>query len=333
MKHEASGIEKSWNQFVKDAGGSFLQSFEWGALQEQLENRIERVRGTNFQALAIKRKLPFGMRYLYVPRGPIFSKSNFTEADLNYFISSLKEKIHSGDQPIFLRIEPELLDTPACADMLQRVGFRHVESIQPKETIILDLKKKDEELLATMDHDTRYAIRAANRRGVLVTRARTAEEKKVAFSSFWKVFHETNERHGLAAYQQTYYEEVARLVGDCVSEIFLAYVNAKPIAAALIVQFGTRATYLFAGSSEGFGRFNAPTLLLWEAMRAAKGERCAEFDLWGMSRNNPKWEGITSFKKSFGGREIRYLGAWDLPFDKIRYNIYRLTRVLRRGFP
>jgi lipid II:glycine glycyltransferase (peptidoglycan interpeptide bridge formation enzyme) len=79
-----------------------------------------------------------------------------------------------------------------------------------------------------------------------------------------------------------------------------------------------------------------PTYLLqWEAMRWARARGCDEYDLWGIPDAEPEkleaeftrrsdglW-GVYRFKRGFGGRVARALGAWDRPYSPILYAAYR----------
>ena len=41
------------------------------------------------------------------------------------------------------------------------------------------------------------------------------------------------------------------------------------------------------------------------------------YDLWGLATG-----GIAHFKTGFGGREVRYIGAWDLVLDRLGRQVY-----------
>ena len=45
--------------------------------------------------------------------------------------------------------------------------------------------------------------------------------------------------------------------------------------------------------------------------------RCEAYDLWGLATG-----GIAHFKTGFGGREVRYIGAWDLVLDRLGRPVY-----------
>ena len=54
-------------------------------------------------------------------------------------------------------------------------------------------------------------------------------------------------------------------------------------------------------------------LLKWEAIRTSREQGATSYDLWGLATG-----GIAHFKTGFGGREVRYIGAWDLTLDPRR---------------
>lgn len=269
----------------------------------------------------VRNPLPLAFSYLYAPRGPFGAFSAASLRDL-----SARAREHADKKTLFLRIEPFEGENPALLAVLKGAGFSRVPSVQPRATRVLDLAPTEEELLKGMEHDTRYAIRVAGKRGVQVKATSAAEDLR-AFEAFWELFRATNERHGLKAFARAYYEGVAKLAN---AKIFLASREGVSIASAIILFYKGTATYLYAASRPAFGKFNAPSLVLWEAIRAAKRAECDVFDFWGISNENKRWAGVTAFKKSFGGREVSYVGTWDLPFKSLPYRAYMALRKILR---
>lgn len=315
--------KKFWNTEVA-FHPSFLQSWQWGELQKKIGRRVFRINVSGLFASAIEQKLPLGKKYLYVPHGPVIRKAE-SDSWIN-FIKAVRST-DSLKSAVFMRIEPlshEFLGKP-IQDVLKEAGFRPAKPVQPKSTLVIDLRKDEKEILEEMEHDTRYSIRAAEKRGVTVEFADGKDREKY-FNVFWEIFSETNRRHNLKAYPRTYYEEVVRLEGECSSKIAIAKVEGKTVGSAIFVYFNERVFYLFAGSLAGYGKFNAPTYLLWQAILDAKKSGYRYFDFWGISHENKNWEKITAFKKSFGGKEINYTGSWDYVFNKPFYFAYNLAK-------
>ena len=65
------------------------------------------------------------------------------------------------------------------------------------------------------------------------------------------------------------------------------------------------------------GESRANYLLKWEAIRSSREAGATSYDLWGLATG-----GIAHFKTGFGGREVRYIGAWDLVLDPLGRQAY-----------
>ncbi len=346
------------NDFALQNGGSFLQSFEWGEFQKSLGRKIWRIKNDDFQASIIQHRLPFGRNYLYCPRGPVF---DFQRSNLQNIIARLKEvRPPEMKGVIFFRIDPEVMMGQGSEDILKEFDFRKsFKEIQPKRTLILDLTKSENEILAGMHQKTRYNIRVAERHGVKFsifpsdfacerTRWRAGNSQfsinpKMSndqnFEIFWKLLEQTTKRDKFRPHPKNYYQKmlgtlsevespnISAISGGSTSEnksvakLFLAEYQNKIIAANIVIFFGNRATYLHGASDFEYRNLMAPYLLHWQQILEAKKGGLSEYDFWGIDEK--KWPGLTRFKKGFGGKELEYIGAWDLVFDKKLYRVYK----------
>jgi lipid II:glycine glycyltransferase (peptidoglycan interpeptide bridge formation enzyme) len=55
------------------------------------------------------------------------------------------------------------------------------------------------------------------------------------------------------------------------------------------------------------------------------------YDFGGIGEKG--WEGISRFKKGFGGFEVVYPGSFDLIYSPIWYNVYKQGRKLMKVIP
>jgi lipid II:glycine glycyltransferase (peptidoglycan interpeptide bridge formation enzyme) len=372
--------KNQFNEFVIRAGGSFLQSYEWGEFQEKIGAQIWRLgveEGGKLIAAAtiIKKRLPFGKSYCYCPRGPIgnFQFSIFPasagprQGGGNFqlvfdFLFDEIEKIAESEKVIFLRFEPlfEILNS--------KFEIRNSFDVQPSKTLILDLNKSEEELLANMHQKTRYNIKLAEKKGVKII-----EAGKEKFEDFWRLIDQTSGRDKFRPHGRDYYKAMLDIEGDFDNlpippyqgggnplvppleggleenallvkggvggfeegkkvnfiRLFFAEYEGKLITAGIFSFFGDTVTYLHGGSADEFRNVMAPYLLQWQVIKLAKSSGSRYYDFYGIDEN--KWPGVTRFKKGFGGAEVKYPGTFDLVFDRRWYSIYKMVRRIRRS--
>jgi lipid II:glycine glycyltransferase (peptidoglycan interpeptide bridge formation enzyme) len=72
------------------------------------------------------------------------------------------------------------------------------------------------------------------------------------------------------------------------------------------------------------GESRANYLLKWEAIRSSRVAGALTYDLWGLATG-----GIAHFKTGFGGREVQYIGAWDLVLDPLGRQAYEQAQAAR----
>jgi len=317
--------KKEWDNLIIKNSGEFLQSWAWGDFQQQIGRKVWRLAmgDSALFATIVKHNLLFGWSYLYVPRGPFFQNVSVLEI----FLREVR-KIAAEEKSIFLRIEPTCRDITPIKNEFKKFGFQKTASIQPKDTLVLDLTRSVDILLKEMQLQTRQHIRHAERRGVKIIKPTELSEKQKSFEDFYCLLEATAQRNHFKIYPKNYYRQILNLTGNFNAKILTAELNKKTISAAIFIFYGTTATYLYSASATGYGRFNAPSLVLWSAILEAKNMTFRNFDFWGISAVNRRWQGLTAFKKSFGGSEEHYIGTWDISLDKKFYLAYKVLKKL-----
>lgn len=334
-----------WNDFVLVNKGSFLQSFEWGKIQEELGRKVFRIwlideeideNQPIFAAQIVRHNLPFGKNYLYAPHGPIFRRGiidkiseigNFLDKKREYFSEFLNavKDLCQKENAVFLKVEPLLKSEMHLNYLLETALKKSGKEIQPSRTIILDLEKSEEELFLEMKSKTRYNIGLAERHGVKIIRCGESD-KEIYFEKFWKLLEETSKRDKFYLHSKESYNEILNIKSDYFkNELYLAVLDDDVLAGAIINFFNNKVVYLHGASSSVNRNIMAPYLLHWEIIKHAISKGFKKYDLWGISE---KWPGVTRFKRGFGGKEIQYLGAFDLIVDKKWYFLYSLARKI-----
>jgi lipid II:glycine glycyltransferase (peptidoglycan interpeptide bridge formation enzyme) len=248
---------------------------------------------------------------------------------------------------IFLKIDPDVaLGTgipdgeneasdpsgQAVRSELMRRGWREsADQIQFRNTVLLDLTPSEEELLARMKQKTRYNIRLAQKKGVVV-RTGTLNDLPMLY----KMYAETSVRDGFVIRDEGYYQTVWSLFlnsSEPSGEPLIAEVGDEAVAAIFVFYFASRAYYVY-GMSRNAHREKMPNYLLqWEAIKRAKVRGCTLYDLWGapevFDESDSLW-GVYRFKEGLGGKVVRTLGAWDFTPNPLWYKLYSdvMPRVL-----
>lgn len=288
---------------------SFLQSRQWQGMQEKLGVKTWWLEENNVRALVLKRNLPLGRSWLYIPRGPVGKMSQGLERKLI--------EIAEQENAIFVRVDPEI-QTPLAAPW--RKSEREV---QPSNTLILDLTKSEEELLGQMHQKTRYNIRLAQKKGVQVRFSKDISD----IEHFLKLSKDVSERTTFSYHPDNYYRAILR---TDLAEIALAEYQNQVLAAHVVISFGDTATYVHGASSSTQRDVMAPHLLQWETIKRAKEQGYKKYDFFGIApegadKNHP-WSGVTRFKIGFGGNRVDYIGAYDLVLNEGMYHVFNAVR-------
>jgi len=306
-----------------------LQTGEWGDVKSRFGWSVLRIRNSTAAAQLLFRRLPLGYCIAYLPRGPLGNPDAVFWQEV--------DAVCRQEKAILLKVEPDAWEEDLD---LSRSKF-HPEgltstTIQPRQTIVLDLQGGEGSVLARMKQKTRYNIHLAEKKDVVVEPWRD-------FTGFGKMMDITAERDSFGVHTPDYYrlvfEEFSK-IDAC--ELFCARFEGNPLAAVMVFRHGKRAWYLY-GASNNEERNRMPTYLVqWKAIQWAMEHGCQEYDLYGIpdakedeleenftSRSDGLW-GVYRFKRGFGGAVKRSVGAVDRIYSPRLYSLYQLALRLRR---
>jgi len=322
-----------WQRYLSARPNAhFLQTGEWGELKSAFGWEPVRLVANGIGAQVLFRKLPLGLTIGYVPKLGL-------EADSQSLMQELVEELDrlcGARHAIACKIEPDAWESagkePAAATALQGAAeIRQVSStrsIQPRRTLVVDLRRTEEQILGGMKPKCRYNVRLAGKKGVSV-------EPWADLGGFHRMLQATGKRDAFAVHSEEYYTrafEMFHPTGLC--ELFVARLEELPLASLMVFAHGRRAWYVYGGSTE-IERERMPNYLLqWEAMRWAKRQGCEEYDLWGVPdedestleaqfehRHHGLW-GVYRFKRGFGGELRRAVKAVDRVYQTWLYPLY-----------
>ena len=92
----------------------------------------------------------------------------------------------------------------------------------------------------------------------------------------------------------------------------------------MLVSCGNRVVEPFGGMTADGAAARANYLVKWEAIRSSRERGHRLYDMWGMAT-----PGIAHFKQGFGGREVRYPGAFDLVLRRATRSFFLAAQSAR----
>jgi lipid II:glycine glycyltransferase (peptidoglycan interpeptide bridge formation enzyme) len=267
------------------------------------------------------------------------------EAALACLVEGLRRLAREA-RAIAVKVDPPVSGEPAAA-ALRRAGFRPAPvpevgfgGTQPRAVMKTELLPDPEALLARFKPKTRYNIRLAEKKGIVVSGDTTPADLPV----FHALLEETAQRDGFHARDLAYYEALWEcLIERGLARLFLARHEGRAIAGAIDFILGRQCWYVYGASANALRELMPNHLLQWTMMCWAQRQGCRLYDFRGVALDRPGPEtplaGLARFKRGFAAEYVEYVGEWDLPLSPVLYGAFtflepRLRRArlkLRRG--
>lgn len=329
-------MKKNRDEFIQENSpcGGFLQSDSWIKFQSDFGIKNHNISDRNFWSNILEYKLPIVGNYFYIPRGPVREK-NIEKEELRGVMADLVE-LAKINKAAWIRIDNFDSRMKSIFKKNKNKVVKAPHDMQPKQLFIIDIEKKEEDILTGMKPKTRYNIKLAEKKGVEIRLIEDLRGNNNKIEKFLDLIEETGDRKGINFHPREYYRKMLKNIDNENLKLYVAIYKNKIIAGALLVIYGRIATYLHGASSDKNKNVMAPFLLQWEMIRAAKKLGATRYDFGGVSiddcdkKREKKWAGVTRFKKGFSRRAVpvEFSGSYDIIINPIRYWMYRfLQRV------
>jgi lipid II:glycine glycyltransferase (peptidoglycan interpeptide bridge formation enzyme) len=293
-----------WDAFVESSpNGAYPQLRAWADVKRAngWEPRLLLPERSAIGAQLLVRRLgPSPWAVGYAPRGPVAERFDTTA------VASLTERIRGisrQERLSHVTVDPEIEAPHPLTDSLRSEGWRQAAPIQPDRTRLVDLTGPEEALWSDLRSKWRQYVQKARRAGVTIEEAGAD-----ALGESYAIYAETARRAGFvhraeSAYRRTY--EAFTTGGR--ARLLFAVLDGQRVATLILFQCGRKVTEPYGGMTAAGADSRANYLLKWEALRSSKERGFGAYDMWGLSH-----AGIEHFKQGFGGREVHYIGAWEL---------------------
>ena len=276
--------------------------------------------------ILVRRPRPMPWAFAYAPRGPWRHVGHRTRS------RRFTERVRDGLAAVAGRVSATSGSTrdrgrrparsrrePSAARSAQRAGDRHRRSSRTP-TRIIDLRADEDALWGDLRKKWRqYVNKARSRRG-----HRRRWRRSTGCREFYAIYRETADRAGFLIRTEAAYRDVwdaYRPAGR--ARLLFAQTDGRRAARDAVPRAQRTAGRRAVRRDDRRRRASrAPTTCSSGRPSARSREAGAtSYDLWGLATG-----GIAHFKTGFGGREVRYIGAWDLVLDPLGRRAYELAQ-------
>ncbi len=304
-----------WNAPTKDAQGKTQNAPDGSSIDLQA-----------YWCLMIVKNAKRG-RYLEVPGGPLLDWRD--EAAVQAAFARLCA-IAKQEGCVFIRLRPQLRRGAGQESLLAAQGASPAPMhLHAEHTVMLDLTKSADDLLAAMRRQTRYEVRRAAKLGI-----------KVEWANSEEIFREFHQAQAVTAARQHFVPpDLDTLLAERTAfgdnaRIYIAKTaEDEPIAYGLILLDGAEAEYFEAASTDLNRKLPGSYALLWQVIQDLQKQKIQRFNLWGIApagQKNHRYAGVTTFKTGFGGEIVEFVPAQDIVIKRGRYLINLLIETIRK---
>ena len=232
---DENNIEKYSEFLSKHDRCSFMQSVEWGKVKSaSWKNEIVLAQDDNGNIIGsisvLIRKIPIFGNLMYSSRGPVCDIHD--ENVMKQLTDGVKE-LAKKYKAFVLKIEPDIKsDDKEFREIVKKLGYgikddakTFDQEIQPRYVFRLDIKNKTEdEIFKEFHQKTRYNVRLATKKGVVVKEG-TREDLK----DFHEIMKITGKRDDFIIRPLEYFEKMYDELGTH-AKLLMAYYDGKPIS-------------------------------------------------------------------------------------------------------
>ena len=318
----------TWEDLVSaHPEANFLQSWNWGEFHISLGKDVYRVAvNDTIQTVglytAVIERAKRG-NYVTVAGGPLL---NWDNTLLVEFVLTSLSKLARQTGCQFVRFRPQVVESLSIRTQLKKNGVKEAPMhLTADLTLQIDLKLSQEELLSQMKKNTRSTIRKAEKLGIETHFSQNPGE----INRFYKLQCQLAKRQGFVPFSKKFLtQQFEAFAQDNQVVLASSYYQDKLLAQAFVIFYNQEAVYHYGVSTEdNSNQLPGSYACQWAVMLEAQKRGCLRYNMWGIAPENEKnhrFAGVSLFKRGFGGDEVPYLPAHDIPTS--------LLYVITRGF-
>lgn len=318
---------------------NFQQSLEWGNVKTSWKKEVilsEDENGKIRGSLCVWiRKIPIFGNIMYSARGPV---CDIYDEEIIKDLKDGADLLAKKYKAFVLRVEPDILKSDEeFRKIITKYGFKikddskdFKDEIQPRFVFRLNLKgKTEEQIFAELHQKTRYNVRLATKKGVVIKEG-TRDDLK----AFHEIMIETGERDNFIIRSLEYFEKMYDEMAPNHMKLLMAYHDDKPISGIIPIMYGNKVWYLYGASSNKHRNLMPNYLLQWTMIQEAIKMGADMYDFRGVSgvvdESHPQY-GLYRFKKGFNADFTEFIGEIYIPYKPLVYKLYKFSEKTFRS--
>lgn len=330
--------DEAWDKLVLDVadGSHYMQSSVWAATKAHSQWPVSRIvpESSNTPPLQVFSRTVPGLGLLhYAPE-----VAGVTPENIPAITKQIRDHYRRG---LAFKLELYLPYSDELLGAFKANGWVRGNSVQPRDTVLVDLARSEEELFNSMKRRARYEVRVAQRNKVRVEKPAITQANLDKLS---KLIDITGERSGAFFrkhdYRNRYWQAFAKANQG---SLYFAYHDKDLLAAAYVIRYGKSAWYKDGGSVRDKSNLMGSRFLQWEIMRDLQTQGINRYDQSGIPAKEEletsSLKGLYTFKTGFAPDTVKLMPAVELPLGK-RYPLWpkaetqflRLYSGLRKDF-
>lgn len=263
-----------------------------------------------------------GRNWIWIKRGPLYASEPNTQT-VKKMCSTLKAQFSSvkGAPPLFIRLSSPTKTTPLLAP------FEHT---MYDETVVVDLTKTEDEILAGMSQSGRRGMRKAKKEELVVESFSGNKAVSLFEKHCYRVLKETAIRDHFGIHPLKMYITMLERLGES-ARLYVILHKKQIVAWAITTEYDQTVLYYYGGSDDKARDLHAPYLLHWQIIKDMKARNNKIYDFMGIAgKNYPSLAHVTTFKLKFSKDIVSVPPAYDLPLQPAKYRLLSLAIKAKR---
>ncbi len=312
LRTSSAARDTRWDEFLAGIPrANHTQTSLWSRVKSTMGWRPVRVLAERGGQIVggvqiLYRRIPVVGSIGYISGGPVLARHDPALA------ARIMDEVEATGRRLGMRalaVQPPGAGDTWPAHLGDRGYVRTDVAINPRATIVLDVSRPPDEIMATMASKTRYNIRLSARRSVVVRDGDVDD-----LDTYYELLRSTADRQGFTPFPKAYFAAMwDTLTPGGHLRLSLAEVDGRAVSGQLAVIFGDTVVNKLSVWSGEAGSHRPNEALQWATIRWAHEHGRRYYDLEGMDlpaaraviRGEPlpssAGQTVTSFKLGFGG--------------------------------